>query len=175
MLGAVTEKFQGLIAKLAGKGKLTEENITDAVNEVRLALLEADVNYAVAKNFVKKVKDKVLGEQVLKSVTPGQQFIKVVHDELVALMGGTEVLLQLDHKPAFIMTCGLQGSGKTTTIAAMLDYVNERKPVHIVTIEDPIEYLLTDKKATINQREIGIDSDSFGSALRAALDRKSVV
>lgn len=114
MLGALTDKMRGLMSKLAGTKKLTEDNISEAVSEVRLALLEADVNYAVAKTLVKRVKEKALGDEVLKSVTPGQQFIKIVHDELVALMGGGESDLKLEGNPAVIMMCGLQGAGKTT-------------------------------------------------------------
>jgi signal recognition particle subunit SRP54 len=126
MLGLLTEKMQGLFSKLAGKRKLTEDNISEAVSEVRLALLEADVNYSVAKVFVKKVKEKALGDEVIKSVSPGQQFIKVVHDELVALMGGDEVLLDLKQKPAVIMVCGLQGSGKTTHCAKLAKYLKKK-------------------------------------------------
>ena len=94
MLGALTEKMQELFSKLRGRRTLTEENIAEGVSEVRLALLEADVNYSVAKTLVKRLKDKVLGDEVIKSVSPGQQFIKIVHDELVALMGGKEALLR---------------------------------------------------------------------------------
>lgn len=119
MLGTLTEKLHGLCSKLVGKKKLTEENISEAVSEVRLALLEADVNYGVTKVLIKRIKEKALGEVVMKAVSPGQQFIKVVHDELVSLMGGTEVLLDLKHSPAIIMVCGLQGSGKTTQCAKL--------------------------------------------------------
>lgn len=119
MLGALTEKMQGLFSKLAGKRKLTEDNISDAVSEVRLALLEADVNYSVAKSLIKKIKEKAVGDVLIKAVSPGQQFIKIVHDELVALMGGGEASLDLQQKPSFIMVCGLQGSGKTTQCAKL--------------------------------------------------------
>lgn len=119
MLGMLTDKMQGLFSKLAGKKKLTEENVSEAVTEVRLALLEADVNYSVAKTFIKRIKEKALGEEVVKSVSAGQQFIKIVHDELVALMGGSEEKLNLDGKPAVLMVCGLQGSGKTTHCAKL--------------------------------------------------------
>lgn len=126
MLGYLTEKMQGLYSKLAGKSKLTEENIAEAVSEVRMALLEADVNYSVTKTLVKKVKEKALGDEVLKSVSPGQQFIKVVHDELIALMGGVEPELELNGKPAVIMMCGLQGSGKTTHVAKLAKYLKKK-------------------------------------------------
>lgn len=125
MLGYLTDKMQGLVSSLAGKKKLTEDNISEALSEVRLALLEADVNYGVAKTLIKKVKEKALGDEVLKSVTPGQQFIKIVHDELVALMGGGEEPLNLEGKPAVILMCGLQGSGKTTHCAKLCRFLKK--------------------------------------------------
>lgn len=127
MLGMLTEKMQTLVSKLAGKKKLTEENIAEAVSEVRMALLEADVNYSVAKVLVKRVKEKAVGDVVIKSVSPGQQFIKVVHDELVSLMGGGEEGLDLKAKPAKIMVCGLQGSGKTTYCAKLSRWLLKNK------------------------------------------------
>lgn len=129
MLGTLTEKMQGLLKKMAGKHKLTEENISEAISEVRLALLEADVNYSVAKTLIKRVKEKALGDIVIKSVTPGQQFIKVVHDELVGLMGTAESLINLQQKPAIIMVCGLQGSGKTTFCAKLAKYLKKQGDV----------------------------------------------
>src|SRR5580692_3672022 len=103
MFGTLTEKFQQMFSSLTGKKTLTEDNISDAVRQVRLALLDADVNYTVASNFVKRVKEKSLGDQVIKSVTPDQQFIKVVHDELVELMGSEEAPLHLSGEPAVIL------------------------------------------------------------------------
>jgi signal recognition particle subunit SRP54 len=127
MLGFLTEKMLGLVAKLTGKSKLTEENISDAVSEVRLALLEADVNYSVVKNLLKRIKERALGDAVIKSVSPGQQFIKVVHDELVALMGGQEEGLDLKKgSPFVVMLCGLQGSGKTTAAVKLVHYLKKK-------------------------------------------------
>lgn len=134
MLGTLTEKFQGLFAKLAGKSKLTEDNISDAVSEVRMALLEADVNYGVVKNLLKRVKEQALGDAVMKSVTPGQQFIKIVHDELVALMGGQEEALDLKGRPSVIMLCGLQGSGKTTACVKLARYLKKKSLAKSVMI-----------------------------------------
>lgn len=125
MFNALAEKFQGVFAKITGKKTLTEENISEAVSEVRLALLEADVNYSVAKVLVKRIKEKALGTDVLKAVSPGQQFIKILHDELVALMGGGEAGLDLRQKPTSIMLCGLQGSGKTTHCAKLARYLKK--------------------------------------------------
>lgn len=127
MLGALTEKMQQLLSRVAGSKKLNENNVAEAVSEIRLALLEADVNYGVAKILVKRIKDKALGEEVLKSVTPGQQFIKIVHDELVELMGGGEASLNLSEKPTVIMVCGLQGSGKTTQCAKLANLLKKNK------------------------------------------------
>jgi signal recognition particle subunit SRP54 len=126
MFGSLTEKFQQMFNGLKGKKTLTEDNISDAVRQVRLALLDADVNYSVASQFVKRVKEKAVGDAVIKSVSPGQQFIKLVHDELVALMGTEESPLQLLGKPHVILLCGLQGSGKTTHCAKLAAYLKKK-------------------------------------------------
>jgi len=123
MFGVLTQKFQSLFSGLSGKKILTEENVSDAVRQVRLALLDADVNYTVVSSFVKRVKEKSLGESVLKAVSPGEQFTKVVHDELVALMGSEESHLNLKGNPAVILLCGLQGSGKTTQCAKLATFL----------------------------------------------------
>jgi signal recognition particle subunit SRP54 len=125
MFDTLTGKFQDLVGSLTSK-KLTESNISDAVRETRLALLEADVNYSVASTFVKRVKEKALGETLLKSIKPSQQFIKILHDELTALMGGEEATLKLDKKPSIIMLCGLQGSGKTTHCVKLGSYLKKK-------------------------------------------------
>ena len=126
MLGALTDKLRNVFGKLGGKKKLTEENISEAMGEVRLALLEADVNYAVTKTFISRVKEKALGEEVFKAVSPGQMFIKIVHDELVALMGEEEAKLDLTQKPSVIMVCGLQGTGKTTQCAKLAFFLKRQ-------------------------------------------------
>jgi signal recognition particle subunit SRP54 len=129
MFGALTEKFKNLASRLMGQKTLTEDNIADAVSQVRLALLDADVNFTVTSQFVRRVKEKALGDQVLKAVSPGQQFIQIVHDELIELMGKEVVQLHLQGQPVVIMLCGLQGSGKTTT-AAKLAHLLQKKPHH---------------------------------------------
>ena len=126
MFNSLTEKFQNLFSSLGGKKKLTDENIADAVRDVRLALLDADVNYSVASQFIQRVKEKVVGENVTKSVTPDQQFIKIVHDELIALMGKEEAPLELKGSPTVILLCGLQGSGKTTQAAKLANYLKKK-------------------------------------------------
>ncbi|MGA1839860.1 MAG: signal recognition particle protein [bacterium] len=116
MFDSLTDKLQSILKKLKGQGKLTEKNIADALREVRLALLEADVNYLVVKGFIEKIREKAIGEEVLKSLTPGQQIIKIVNQELTELMGGQQSKLQMPaNPPMLIMMVGLNGSGKTTT------------------------------------------------------------
>lgn len=122
MFAALTDKLQGVFGKLSRQVRLTEDNISDAVRQVRLALLEADVNYAVTKRFVRSVKERALGDAVLKAVNPGQQFIKVVHDELVALMGKEEAGFAPTGDCSIVMMCGLQGAGKTTHCAKLARY-----------------------------------------------------
>ncbi len=125
MFGSLSEKFQNVFSSLRQK-KLTEENIANAARQVRLALLDADVNYSVASRFVKAIKQKAIGEEVIKSVSPQDQFIKIVHDELISLMGGEEPQIQLEGRPTVIMLCGLQGSGKTTTAAKLAAYLRQK-------------------------------------------------
>ena len=125
MFGKLTEKFTDLCASLRGKKQLSEENIQEAVKDVRLALLDGDVSYKLVSQFVQRVKEKALGDAVLRSVDPGDQFIKLVHDELTELMGSDEAPLKLKASPTVIMVCGLQGSGKTTSCAKLANYVKK--------------------------------------------------
>ncbi len=113
------DRLQNAINKMKGYGKITEENISEITREIRLALLEADVNYQVVKEFINNVKEKALGEEVAKSLKPGEVFVKIVKDELVALLGGDKEDLNLKGNPAILMLVGLQGSGKTTTIGKL--------------------------------------------------------
>ena len=131
MFESLQEKLSRVFRNLAGKGRITEKNVQDAVREVKLSLLEADVNYKVVKEFVDGVLQKALGEEVLKSFTPDQQFIKIVRDELIRIMGERNVPLKLVHRPSPIMLVGLQGSGKTTTCAKLAKYLRKegRNPV----------------------------------------------
>ncbi len=120
MFENLTDRLEGVFKKLRGHGKLTEDNIQEAMREVRMALLEADVNFTVVKEFVAAVTEKAVGQEVLSSLSPGQQVIKIVHDELVALLGGQTETLRLDgRQPVTVMLAGLQGSGKTTTAAKL--------------------------------------------------------
>ncbi len=127
MFGALTEKFQNLFSGFSGKKVLTEENIADAIRQVRLALLDADVNYAVVSRLIQGIKGKILGEAVLKSISPGQQFIDLVHTELTNLMGSEEAPLDLNGKLSVVMVCGLQGSGKTTSCAKIAAFIRRQE------------------------------------------------
>jgi signal recognition particle subunit SRP54 len=126
----LTERLQATFRQLRGRGKLTEKDVDAALREVRLALLEADVNFKVVKDFTAKLRERAIGQEVLQSLSPAQQVIKVVNDELTTLMGGSQAKLALSSKiPATVMMVGLQGSGKTTTcakLAAMLKKQGKR-------------------------------------------------
>ena len=128
----LSEKLQGALRKMTGKGKLTEQNVKDGMREVRMALLEADVNYAVAKDFIKKVTERCVGQEILSSLTPGQQVIKIVSEEMTSLMGGSNARLTWSSSlPTIYMLCGLQGAGKTTMAAKLAGYLvkNGKKPM----------------------------------------------
>ncbi len=120
------DRLSKAIKNIRGMGRITEENISEAMREIRMALLEADVNYQVVKEFVNKVKEKALGMEVQKSLKPDELFIKIVKDELVELLGGEEAPLNTEGKPAILMLVGLQGSGKTTTCGKLSNYLRKK-------------------------------------------------
>ena len=126
MFENLSDRLQNVLHKARGYGKITEENISDMMREIRLALLEADVNYKVVKEFTNIVKEKALGEEVQKSIKPGELFVKIVQDELKELLGGEAKDLNLSGKPAITMLVGLQGSGKTTTIGKLANFLRKK-------------------------------------------------
>lgn len=128
MFDNLTQRLSGLLDKMRGQGRLTEENIQEAMREVRMALLEADVALPVVRDFVAKVKERAVGQEVLNSLTPGQVFIKIVHDELVAVMGEANEALDLTAvPPAVVLMAGLQGAGKTTSVGKLARFLKEQK------------------------------------------------
>ena len=132
MFESLGDRLQNAIHKIKGYGKITESNISDMMREIRLALLEADVNYKVVKEFTNTVKEKALGEEVQKSIKPGDMFVKIVKDELTELLGGEQAPFNLSGNPAILMLVGLQGSGKTTTIGKLANYLRKnykKKPL----------------------------------------------
>lgn len=149
MFESLTEKLESIFKKLRSRGLLKEDDVDAALKEVRLALLEADVNFKVVKDFIQKVKDKAIGKEVLESLTPGQQVIKIVNDELCALLGGASSRIQLSpNPPTVIMMVGLHGSGKTTTSAKLAGFFRKegRRPMLVAAdLQRPaaIEQLIT--------------------------------
>lgn len=126
MFESLGERLQNALHKIKGYGKITEDNISDMMREIRLALLEADVNYKVVKEFTNTVKEKALGEEVASSINPGELFVKIVKDELTELLGGESKPLNLNGNPATLMLVGLQGSGKTTTIGKLANFLRKK-------------------------------------------------
>src|SRR5438876_443491 len=119
MFDSLSSKLQNAFRNLRGLGKISESNVGDALREVRLTLLEADVNFMVARDFIERVKAKSLGQEVIQSIQPGQQIIKIIHDELVELLGSENAGLQLSGNPSCVLLVGLHGSGKTTSSAKL--------------------------------------------------------
>ncbi len=126
MFDSLSSRLQNVFRNLRGLGKISESNVSDSLRDVRLALLEADVHFKVARDFIESVKTKALGEEVLQSVAPGQQMVKIIHDELVVLLGSENAGLQLSGNPACILMCGLHGSGKTTSSAKLARYLTKQ-------------------------------------------------
>lgn len=126
MFETLSDRLQSVVSKIKGYGVINESNIGEMVREIRLALLEADVNYKIVKEFTEKVKEKALGEEVKKSLKPGEVFVKIVKDELVDLLGGDASPLEISKNPTITMLVGLQGSGKTTTIGKLANLVRKK-------------------------------------------------
>jgi len=149
MLDDLTEKLERVLKKVTGQGKLTEANISDSLREIRLVLLDADVNYKVAKNFIDDVKEKALGKEVLSSVTPGQLITKIIYDELVRLLGGSGSELQINPSGiTTIMLIGLQGCGKTTFSAKLAKYLKNKSRNVLLVAADIY------RPAAVNQLQI---------------------
>ncbi len=167
MFERLTDRFQDVFKTLAGRGRLTEANISDAMRDVRRALLDADVNYHVAKNFVATVRKQCLGEKVLRSVAPGQQAIKIVSDQLVTLLGESNVPLELVGQPAVVLLVGLHGSGKTTTAAKLALHLQNKQERRVLLAAADLY-----RPAAIEQLEsLG---ESLGIPVYAERDTKDV-
>jgi signal recognition particle subunit SRP54 len=161
MLETLTDRLQGVIKNLRGQARLTDDNIADAMREVRMALLEADVALPVVKDFIAQVKLRAQGKEVLQSLTPGQAVIQVVHDELTALMGSANVGLNLAVvAPAIILMAGLQGSGKTTTSAKLAKLLKEQKKKVLLASADIYRPAAIEQLKTLAKQ---LDIDCFDS------------
>lgn len=161
MLDALSEKFERILKKLRGQGVLTEDNIAEALKEVRLALLEADVNFKVVKDFLDRVREKAVGQEVLKSLTPGHQVVKVVWDELRGMMGGERSGISLASRPpTIVMLVGLQGAGKTTTSGKLARLFKGQGKRVLLVAADPRRPAAGDQLASLG-RDLGIDVHRF--------------
>jgi signal recognition particle subunit SRP54 len=156
MLDSLTNRLTGILDRLRGFGRLTEENIQEALREVRVALLEADVNFKVVKGFIDRVRVKAVGQDVLQSLTPGQQVVKVVRDELVELLGGSAHRLALaPHPPTVVMLVGLQGSGKTTSAAKLARHFQKQGQHPLLAAVDVYRPAAVDQLKTLGA-QLGI-------------------
>lgn len=138
MFDNLSERLESAFKQLKGEGRITDINIATTIKEIRRALVDADVNYKIAKEFTDKVKDKALGEKVLTAVSPGQLMVKIVKDELAELMGGTEAELDLSAKPTIILIAGLQGSGKTTFSGKLANFLKAQKKLNPLLVAGDI-------------------------------------
>ena len=175
MFQALSDRLNGIFKKLRGYGRLTEENIAEALREVRLALLEADVNFKVVRSFLERVRERAIGREVLESLTPGQQVVKVVHEELTALMGGAASHLRsAGQPPTVIMLVGLQGSGKTTTAGKLAHQLREQGRRPLLVAADLQRPAAQEQLATLG-RTLGVEVyRSAGATSAVAVCREAV-
>jgi signal recognition particle subunit SRP54 len=154
---AISEGLQGVFRKLGLRGRLTEKNISEGLREVRTALLSADVNYKVAKDFIAKIQEKAVGQDVIKSVRPEQQIVKIVYDELVELMGQTDTTLKDNPKgPTVVMMVGLQGGGKTTTCGKLADFLRSKRGKHPLLVAGDMQRPAAVEQLRVLGEQLGI-------------------
>ncbi len=152
MFDSLSSKLQNAFKNLRGLGKISEANVGDSLREVRLALLEADVNFKVARDFIERVKEKAVGQEVLQSIHPGQQIIKFIHDELVVLLGSENAALDLKGNPACIMMVGLHGSGKTTSSGKLARLLNKQGRLPLLVAADVYRPAAMDQLETLGKQ-----------------------
>ena len=152
MFDSLTGKLQNVFKNLRGLGKISETNVSDSLRDVRLALLDADVNFKVARDFIERVKEKALGQQVIQSIQPGQQIIKLIHDELVALLGSSNAGLELSGNPACVLMVGLHGSGKTTSSGKLAKLLLKQGRQPLLVAADVYRPAAMDQLATLGQQ-----------------------
>ena len=152
MFDSLSSKLQNVFRNLTGQGRISENNVADALRDVRMALLDADVNFQVAKNFIEAVRQKAIGAEVIQSVQPGQQMIKIIHDELVTLLGSTNAELQLSGSPQCILMCGLHGSGKTTSSAKLARLLTKQGRSVLLVAADVYRPAAMDQLAVLGEK-----------------------
>ena len=168
MFQSLQDKLDKALHNLSGRGKITEINVAETVKEIRRALVDADVNYKVAKDLTKRVQDKAIGQNVLTSLTPGQLMTKIVHDELVELMGGTQEGINLADKPSIILIAGLQGSGKTTFSGKLANFLKKKKNKNPLLVACDVY-----RPAAIDQ--LGVLGEQIGVPVYKELENKNPV
>src|SRR5437879_3205109 len=152
MFDSLSGKLQAVFKNLRGLGKISDSNVADSLREVRLALLDADVNFKVARDFVDRVKEKAIGQQVIQSIQPGQQIIKMIHDELVELLGSQNAGLQLSGNPSSLMMVGLHGSGKTTSSGKLARLLKKQGREPLLVAADVYRPAAMDQLETLGQK-----------------------
>jgi signal recognition particle subunit SRP54 len=152
MFDSLSGKLQRVFKDLRGLGKISEENVSEALRDVRLALLDADVNFKVARDFIERVKEKSLGQEVLLSIQPGQQIIKIIHDELVGLLGSENAGLEVSGNPSSIMMVGLHGSGKTTSSAKLARFLSKQARLPLLVGADVYRPAAMDQLETLGKQ-----------------------
>ncbi|QEC40754.1 signal recognition particle protein [Pseudobacter ginsenosidimutans] len=157
MFQNLTERLESAFKQIKGEGRITELNIAATVKDIRRALVDADVNYKIAKEFTDKIKDEAMGQKVITAVSPGQLMVKIVKDELVALMGGSESELQSKGNPAVILIAGLQGSGKTTFSAKLANYLKTKKGLSPLLVAADIYRPAAIDQLKVLGEQIGVD------------------
>lgn len=172
MFDALTQKLNGVFRSLSGRGRITESNIADAMRDVRKALLEADVNYNVVKQFCKDVQEAAIGAQVIKSLHPGQVMVKIVHDELTRLMGPVDTrIYYVSPAPTIILLAGLQGSGKTTTAGKLARYIRDKNHKKPLLVADDLQRPAAIEQLCTLGQQLGIEvykEDGVKDAVRVA-------
>src|SRR5262252_5126097 len=151
MFDSLSSKLRNAFRNLRGLGKISEDNVGDALREVRLALLEADVNFKVARDFIERVKNKSIGQEVVQSIQPGQQIIKIIHDEMVELLGSTNASLQLSGNPSCVLMVGLHGSGKTTSSGKLARLLQKQGRAPLLVAADVYRPAAMDQLATLGE------------------------
>ena len=148
----LSERLRGVLGRLSGRGRITEADVDAALREVRLALLEADVNFRVVKDFIARVRERAVGQEVLESINAGQQIIKIVHEELTAILGAGDRTMHLTGSPAVVMLIGLQGSGKTTSAAKLARYITKQGRRPLLVAADPYRPAAADQLQTLGKQ-----------------------
>jgi signal recognition particle subunit SRP54 len=157
MFSRLQEKLESAFKHIKGQGRITELNVATTVKEIRRALVDADVNFKIAKDFTDRVKEKAIGEKVIQAVSPGQLMVKIVRDELTALMGGQEAVLNAKGNPAVLLIAGLQGSGKTTFSAKLANYLKNKKGLSPVLVAADVYRPAAMEQLRILGEQIGVD------------------